>query len=180
MDVFEIALGDLFGGFDAVEIGHADVEDGDVGFELGGLSDGLAAVFGFADDGEFGLLLDEKAQAATDEGVVVGEQDSNFTWIGAHAGATDADALAPASTGSSARMIVRVPGRDSMLIVPPRRLTRSSMPRRPIPRVRLGSKPPPSSSILTLIEFADCFRSTVTFFACAWRFALLSDSCTMR
>ena len=55
-------------------------------------------------------------------------------------------------------MMVRVPGRDSIVSVPPRRLTRSSMPRRPMPRVRLGSKPEPSSSIFTLIELADCFK----------------------
>ena len=81
---FRIAVGNLFGGFDAVEVGHADVEYGDVGFELGGLRDGLTAVFGFADDGEFGLLFDEQTEAATDEGVVVGEQDANFFWIWAH------------------------------------------------------------------------------------------------
>jgi hypothetical protein len=69
----------LLGGFDAVEIGHADVEDGDVGFELRCLGDGLAAVFGFADNRELGLLFDEKAEATAYEVVIVGEQDSDFS-----------------------------------------------------------------------------------------------------
>ena len=61
-----IGLGDLKSGFDAIEIGHADVHHDYVGLEGFCERDGFAAVVGFADDGEIGLLLDEQTEAAAD------------------------------------------------------------------------------------------------------------------
>ncbi len=67
------------GRFDAVEIGHADVHDDHIGLQGFCQGDGFAAVVGFADDCEIGLLLDEETQAAANEFVVVGEKDANFS-----------------------------------------------------------------------------------------------------
>ena len=78
-----IGLGDLKGGFDAVEIGHADVHDDHVGLQGFCEGDGFAAVVGFADHREIGLLLDQETQAAAHELVIVGEEDANFShgWV---------------------------------------------------------------------------------------------------
>ena len=74
-----IGLRDLKGGFDAVEIGHADVHDDYVGLERFCKRDGFAAVAGLADDGEIGLLLDEQTETAADELVIIGEKNANFS-----------------------------------------------------------------------------------------------------
>lgn len=63
-------------GFDAVEERHADVEDGDVRFELGGFVDGIAAVGGFGADLPAGARLEEGAQTGTNDGVVIRDQDA--------------------------------------------------------------------------------------------------------
>ena len=66
---------DASGGGDAVEFGHADVHDDDLGLEFFGEGDGFEAVFGFADDFEVGFGVEEEADAAADDGVVIGEED---------------------------------------------------------------------------------------------------------
>ena len=73
---------DASGGGDAVEFGHADVHHDDVGLELFGKGDGFEAVFGFADDFEVGFGVEEEADAAADDGVVVGEEDVGDVAIG--------------------------------------------------------------------------------------------------
>src|SRR4029077_14399579 len=116
-------------------------------------------VLGFADHGHIGLLLDNQTQGAANEGVVVGEEDFDFP----HAGRL----LWELSRGKSARRVVPAPGRDSTESAPPWRLTRSSMPSRPMPRVRFGSKPEPSSVTWTWTAALDWRSLTVTFLACA-------------
>src|ERR1700748_242357 len=109
-EVFDSPSVICFGACDAVEIGHADVEDGDVGFQLRGLRHRLAAIFRFADDTEVRLLLDHEPKATTHARVIVRGQDANFPWAWAHADALEVVAdEALASIGSSARMMVRVP-----------------------------------------------------------------------
>jgi hypothetical protein len=66
---------DLAGGFDAVEKGHADIEDGDVRLVLGGFFDGVSTVGGFGTDLPAGARLEESAEAGTDNGVIIGDQD---------------------------------------------------------------------------------------------------------
>ena len=85
---FGIGLRHLKGGFDAVEIGHADVHHDDVGLQGFCQGDGFAAVVGFADYREVGLLLDEETQAAAHKLVVVGEEDADFSHGWFRAGAS--------------------------------------------------------------------------------------------
>jgi len=54
---------DLAGGFDTVEKGHADVENGDVRFVFGGLFDRVAAVDGLRADFPTAAGFDQYAQA---------------------------------------------------------------------------------------------------------------------
>jgi hypothetical protein len=85
---FGIGLGDLKSGFNAVEIGHADVHDDYIGLQGFCEGDGFSAVVGFAHNREIGLLLDEETQTTADEFVIVGKEDTNFShgWIIAGSG----------------------------------------------------------------------------------------------
>jgi hypothetical protein len=69
-------LVDAASGFNTVEEGHADVEDGDVGLELGGFVDSLASVSGFGADLPAGARLEEGAQTGTDHSVVISDEDA--------------------------------------------------------------------------------------------------------
>lgn len=87
VDEFAVAVGgdedggdgELFledaGGFEAVHLGHADVEQGDVGVVLAGELDGSDAVAGRPDDfqAEVGKLGGE---LASEEGFVLGDEDA--------------------------------------------------------------------------------------------------------
>ncbi len=66
---------------DPVGARHADVHQDDVGREARGEPRRLLAVLGLADDLEVGLALEDDAEAAADERLVVREQDPD------HAGA---------------------------------------------------------------------------------------------
>ena len=62
-------------GLDAVELGHADVEHGDVRLAGPRGIDGLQAVSRLRDHGQVGLGLDDLAQAPTDQRLIVGLAD---------------------------------------------------------------------------------------------------------
>jgi len=68
----------LASGFDAVEERHADVQDGNLGFVLGGLFDGVAAVGGFGADLPAGVRLEKSAEAGADNGVIIRDQDGEL------------------------------------------------------------------------------------------------------
>src|SRR3972149_7022904 len=70
------AAADLTRRLDAVEAGHDRVHEDDVGLDLLGDLDGLAAVGGLADDLEAGLGLEHGAQRLAGDGGVVGEEDA--------------------------------------------------------------------------------------------------------
>ena len=69
------ALPDHPGGLQAVDPGHPDVEQHDVGLLLLDHRDGLLAVRGLADDIDVLGHVEVAAQALTDERVVVGNED---------------------------------------------------------------------------------------------------------
>ena len=69
-------LADAASGFDAVEEGHADIEDGDVWFELGGFFDGFAAVGGFGADFPAVTRFQERAKAGANDGMIIRDQDA--------------------------------------------------------------------------------------------------------
>ena len=64
-----------FGRFDAVEVGHLDVEEDDVGLEFACGGDRLCAVCCFADDFEVAFVLDDRPQSVADDCLVVGDED---------------------------------------------------------------------------------------------------------
>ena len=71
-----LALGaDLAGGGQAVEPGHLDVEDGEVGREVAHELDGLVAAAGLAHD-LVALLLEGLLQVEADDGLVFGDDDA--------------------------------------------------------------------------------------------------------
>ena len=47
--------------------------------------DRLGAVAGLGDDAQVGLAVEDEAQAAADDGVIVGEQDAGVAVIAGHA-----------------------------------------------------------------------------------------------
>src|SRR5258708_34786424 len=157
---------DSLGSFDAVEIRHPDVEHSDIRLERCRQRHRRPPVLSFSNDGKVRLLLDEEPQAAPNQCVIIGEQNSDFLH--------QCPGLFPVS-GSSASIVEPVPGCDSTVILPPSRLTRSSIPRSPIPRVRLASKPFPSSATFTRIAPPSCVSATATFLAMAARCALFSS-----
>ena len=62
---------------EAVELGHADVHQDDVGPQRAHLVDRLAAVRGLADDLDVGLGVEDHAEAGAHERLVVDEQDAD-------------------------------------------------------------------------------------------------------
>ena len=65
--------GDLPGGVDAVELGHAQVEDGDIGLELARQADGGAAVAGLGHHLEAALFLQDAPQSRAHDLVIAGQ-----------------------------------------------------------------------------------------------------------
>ena len=59
---------------DAVAVGEADVEDGDVGFEGGDAGEGGGGGAGFADDGDAGFGVEQVADAAPDYLMIIKQE----------------------------------------------------------------------------------------------------------
>ena len=57
--IVDVWAGELPGGFDPVQVGHADVEQAHVGPQLTGERDGVQAVGGLTDDFDVGLGVEE-------------------------------------------------------------------------------------------------------------------------
>jgi len=64
------------GGVHAVEKRHADIENGDVGFEFGGFFNGIAAINGFGADVPVIAGFEEGAQTGANDGVVIRDQNA--------------------------------------------------------------------------------------------------------
>ncbi len=71
-----IAAADLGEGLEAGD-GHLDVDDGDIDLMLVEVGQQLGAILDGGDDLHIGLAVDQAAQALHDEGVVIGEDDTN-------------------------------------------------------------------------------------------------------
>jgi hypothetical protein len=70
---------DLTRRFDAVQQGHADIENGDVGFERQRLPHRLASVARLRDDVPLGLLLENLPKSLSHDRVIVAQKDSQVT-----------------------------------------------------------------------------------------------------
>jgi hypothetical protein len=82
-----IALDDLRRRVDAVELGHSDIHDNNVGRELFGEADGFAAIGGFADDFDSRVGLEQEPKAFANYSVIVGNE---YFGGGGHAAASEA------------------------------------------------------------------------------------------
>jgi hypothetical protein len=71
---------DLAGGGQAVEHGHADVHQHDVGAFPLGEQDGLFAVTGLADHLDVGLGVEQRAESGTDKCLIIGQQYADQPW----------------------------------------------------------------------------------------------------
>src|SRR5208283_5305352 len=69
-------LANAAGGVHAIQKGHANIEDGDIGLEPGGFFDGVAAVNGFGANLPALARFQESAQAGTNDGVIIRDQDA--------------------------------------------------------------------------------------------------------
>ncbi len=128
-------VADLARGFDAVEQRHGDVQHRYIGRMLLGQGHGFAAVRSFRYHLKSGLAFEQKAEAAADDLMIVGQQNADRAHAAPH----------PLRRGSMIEMVVPRPGWASTEKVPPRLAARSSMPSKPMPRSRSGWKPLPSS-----------------------------------
>lgn len=72
-----LVLGDQPGGLDAVQLGHPDVHDHDIGTLGPGQPYRLPPVGGLPDDLHVRLCVDEEPERAPEQSLVVGEQDAN-------------------------------------------------------------------------------------------------------
>lgn len=117
------------GGFRAVGAWDSEVHGDDVGLMFAIKMQGLGAVAGFADEVEIAFSGDGFGEAEAHHGVVVDDEDADFSlhglkvagWLGRRAEAA----------GTMMRMVVPLPGVESMVRVACSLLLRSRMPRRP-------------------------------------------------
>ena len=130
--VVDAGAGELPGGLDPVEVGHADVEQAYIGSQLAGERDGVEAVGGLSDDLDVGLSVEEHREADPDDLLVVGDEYTDGHVYADGSGAWDRSAT-PARVGSVASTTQprSVPGPASR--VPPSSEARSRMPMRPNP-----------------------------------------------
>src|SRR5690606_6445187 len=153
-------------GLDAVEDGHLDVDERDVGEVLAGQREGLPSVGGLGHDLDVVLQFDERPESAADERLVVDQQDPDHD-------------VPP--TGSSAWTEKPPSGRGSALSRPPRAATRSRMPCSPTP----GSTAVPGAALplSSMRTTRDLGRRSIRMAAVAapeCRRVLVGGSCTMR
>src|SRR5581483_10035303 len=151
---------------DAVELGHADVHDDDVGVELTGEAQRFASVGGFADDLDVALQFEDEPEALPYEGLVVGEQDARHRGGGVR------------GIRAWRRKPPRVMGPASSS--PPSRFTRSRMPIRPCPPPPTPSVRRPSSCTSTWRQSSSYRIRTQARAGPACLRTLVSPSCTIR
>jgi hypothetical protein len=75
---------DFFQDGETVFIGHAEIEEQDIGLEFGEELDALGAVLGFANDGHFVVGVEKFAEAVAENRVVVREEDSYLLFSFGH------------------------------------------------------------------------------------------------
>src|SRR6266699_2187231 len=112
--------GDLPGRLDSVHARHLDIHQDEVGFLAPGEFDGLGAGGRFADRGQVRCGVHENAEATANQGLVVGDQN------------TDGHAPVPASGNTAVTRKPR-PGSGAARNCPPYMPTRSRIPVMPCP-----------------------------------------------
>jgi hypothetical protein len=72
----------LTGGFEAIQLGHGDVHQDHVRPKFFGQRDRFPAILGFADNLKVVFEIEHFPKSLTHDGVVFGEQNSDFFHIG--------------------------------------------------------------------------------------------------
>src|SRR6185369_10388449 len=93
--------GNLPSCLDAVEVGHPDVHQHDVGADLARGYDRLRAGGGFTDDTQTWCRVDQQPETSADEGLVVGDNDAD------HAAASETGRIATTSKPPPSRCPAR-------------------------------------------------------------------------
>ena len=75
--VVDVGAGELAGGLDPVHLGHADVEQADVGAQRAGKRHRFTAVGGLSDDLDAGLGVEDHRQSCPDDVLVVGDEHAD-------------------------------------------------------------------------------------------------------
>ena len=115
--VVDIGSGELSGGLDAIHVGHADVEQADIGSELASEGHRFASVGRLAYHLDVGLSVEDHLEPGADEVLIISDD---------HA---DAHVIEPA-LGSTALTVQPLSGLGPASRVPPRSVARSVMPTR--------------------------------------------------
>jgi hypothetical protein len=111
--VLDVRAGEQPRRLDAVELGHAHVDQAYVGAQLARQRDRLAAVGGLGDHVDAGLGVEDHPEPGADELLVVGDEDPD------------------AHLGSTAVTVHPRPGLGPASSVPPSSAARSAIPARP-------------------------------------------------
>src|SRR5687767_2356360 len=148
--------------------GHGDVEEHHVGRTRGERGEDLVARSRFSRDADIRAVIEEPADAITDQAVVVGDEDANHAAAG------------PIGKRSVTR--VPAPVRLEISTDPPHASARSRIPSSP--NESRGAGPGPKPRPLSRTASRSCpwaaSRVTSTWVAPAWRVTLVSASCRMR
>ena len=72
-----VFVGDPAGGLDAIQAGHLQVHQYDIGPDQGGLFDRIHAIDGLANDLDQEILCEESCQARPEERMIVGDQQTS-------------------------------------------------------------------------------------------------------
>ena len=114
---------DLCGRVQAVESLHGHIHENDIRLVLLNETEGVPAVIGFGYHFDVGNLFEEGPNPGTDQGVVIGQKNTNRLHT-----------TTPAQRGKRAQTSVPLCGADTMLNLPPTSSARSCMLNTPILR----------------------------------------------
>ena len=174
---------DFFEDGEAVFFRHAQVEQENVGLQLGEQLDALGAILSFANDGDVLIAINEFAEAIAKNRVIVGHENSNLLFGLRHnlsnvclskrqPSGTSIVRRAPwPGFDSTVRTPFTVRARSLMEMGPSRRRSNSSPVKRPA-----KLKPSPLSSTTKSRRLSSCESFTTTWVALACFFMLLSAS----
>ena len=136
------------------------------------LLDGLVAVAGLGDDLEVGLGVEDDAQPAQDDRVVVGDQDARLEW---------GHVVLARTWGMVSWTWVPPAGGEVMVRPAPISIARSRMPRMPCAEGSdPGARPRPSSATVRTVAWSWCSSRRSTVVASAWRATLVRASWATR
>src|SRR5262249_36298217 len=128
--------------------------------EFFGEVDGFPAIASLADDLHVFLIFEDHAEALTDQGMIVCEQDA------------DHDVLRGAQTS----MVRPSPGLDSSFNSPPALRARARMPESPMPLRAFSESPRPLSESVSMTWPSSARRLTEARVAPEWRAMLVRAS----